>query len=132
MAGALFALHPIQTEPVDWIAAVTDLEVTSISSPSGSLLRRRRLEAGVWSGTVRLSGVARTAAFAVRVFSLGTIGTVPYSIVRQTTDRNSGVLSFPISSSPCASSNGERDSPSLTSPCWRAPSTGPGRYILST
>ncbi len=28
MAGALFALHPIHTESVDWIAAVTDLEVT--------------------------------------------------------------------------------------------------------
>ena len=27
-AGALFALHPIHTESVDWIAAVTDLEVT--------------------------------------------------------------------------------------------------------
>jgi tetratricopeptide (TPR) repeat protein len=28
VAGALFALHPIHTESVDWIAAVTDLEVT--------------------------------------------------------------------------------------------------------
>jgi hypothetical protein len=28
MAGALFALHPIHTESVDWIAAVTDLEMT--------------------------------------------------------------------------------------------------------
>jgi tetratricopeptide (TPR) repeat protein len=28
VAGALFALHPIHTEPVAWIAAVTDLEVT--------------------------------------------------------------------------------------------------------
>jgi Flp pilus assembly protein TadD len=28
VAGALFALHPIHTEAVDWIAAVTDLEVT--------------------------------------------------------------------------------------------------------
>jgi tetratricopeptide (TPR) repeat protein len=28
VAGALFALHPVHTEPVDWIAAVTDLEVT--------------------------------------------------------------------------------------------------------
>ena len=28
VAGALFALHPIHTESVDWIAAVTDLELT--------------------------------------------------------------------------------------------------------
>jgi tetratricopeptide (TPR) repeat protein len=28
VAGALFALHPIHTEPVAWIAAVTDLELT--------------------------------------------------------------------------------------------------------
>ena len=28
VAGALFALHPVHTEAVDWIAAVTDLEVT--------------------------------------------------------------------------------------------------------
>ena len=28
VAGALFALHPIHTESVDWIAAVTELEVT--------------------------------------------------------------------------------------------------------
>ena len=28
VAGALFALHPIHAESVDWIAAVTDLEVT--------------------------------------------------------------------------------------------------------
>ncbi len=86
------------------------------------------------SPAAEVERVARTAAFAVRVFSLATIATLPYSIVRQPTDRNSGVLSFPIgiSSSLCASSNGERDSPSLTSPCWRAPSTGRGYYILST
>jgi Tfp pilus assembly protein PilF len=28
VAGALFALHPVHTEAVDWIAAVTDLELT--------------------------------------------------------------------------------------------------------
>jgi hypothetical protein len=56
------------------------------------------------------------------------IATVPYSIVRQPTDRNSGVLFFPIdiSLSPCACSGGERNSPSLISPCWREPSTERG------
>jgi hypothetical protein len=46
--------------------------------------------------------VARTAGFAIRVFSVAIIATLPYSIVRQPvggrvcrpTDRNSGVL-FP-------------------------------------
>jgi hypothetical protein len=32
---------------------------------------------------------------------------VPYSVVRQPTDRNSGVLFFPLSLSPCACSGGE-------------------------
>jgi 4-amino-4-deoxy-L-arabinose transferase-like glycosyltransferase len=36
VAGALFALHPIHTESVAWIAAVTDLELTFFSSPLGS------------------------------------------------------------------------------------------------
>jgi len=48
---------------------------------------------------------------------------VPRSIVRQPTDRSSGVLFFPISLSSCACSGGERNSPSLISPGWREPST---------
>jgi hypothetical protein len=51
--------------------------------------------------------VARTAGFAVRVFSAAVIVTVPYSIVRQPTDRNPGVLFFPISLSPCAGPGGD-------------------------
>jgi len=47
-AGALFALHPIHTESVAWIAAVTDLELTFfISSPLVSFWLRRGPEAGV-------------------------------------------------------------------------------------
>jgi predicted nucleic acid-binding protein len=78
--------------------------------------------------------VARTADFAVRVFSVATVATVPYSIVRQPTDRNSGVLFSPIdiSLSPCACSGGERNSPSLISPCWRGPSTERGHCTLFT
>ena len=57
---------------------------------------------------------------------------MPYSIVRQPTDRNSGVLFFPLSLSPCACSGGERNSPSLTSPCWREPSTERGHCTLFT
>jgi hypothetical protein len=55
----------------------------------------------------------------VRVFSLAIIAAAPYSIVRQPvggrvcrpTDRNPGVLFFPISLPPCARSGGERNSP---------------------
>ena len=75
---------------------------------------------------------ARTAGFAVRVFSVAITPSVPYPIVRQPTDRNSGVLFFPISLSPCACSGGERNSPSRISPCWRKPSTERGRGTLFT
>lgn len=59
MAAALiFALHPIHTEPVDWIAAVTDLELTffyllsfwlylRLPPPSASGLRRAAAQAGL-------------------------------------------------------------------------------------
>jgi hypothetical protein len=62
------------------------------------------------------------------------IATVPYSIVRQPTDRNSGVLFFPIdiSLSSCACSGGGSNSPSLISPCWREPSTERGHCTLFT
>ena len=40
VAAALFALHPIHTESVDWIAAVTDLEVTFFLSPCLRVLSR--------------------------------------------------------------------------------------------
>src|SRR5208337_3725478 len=66
---------------------------------------------------------ARTADFVVRVSSVAIIATLPYSIVRQPTDRNSGVLFFPLSLSSSACSGGEGNSPSLISPCWREPST---------
>jgi hypothetical protein len=77
------------------------------------------------------------------------IATVPYSIVRQPvggrvcrpTDRNSapyhlvrgsGVLFFPLSLTPGARSGGERNSPTLISPCWREPSTERGHCTLFT
>ena len=60
------------------------------------------------------------------------IATVPYSIVRQPTDRNSGVLFFPLSLSSCACSGGERNSPSPISPCWREPPTERGHCTLFT
>jgi hypothetical protein len=79
--------------------------------------------------------VARTVPHCgIRVFSVAIIATMPYSIVRQPTDRNSGVLFFPIdiSLSPCACSGGEKNSSSLTSPCWREPSTERGHCTLFT
>ncbi len=91
-----------------------------------------------WKNRIQIHGKkkiqARTADFAVRVFSVAIIATVPYSIVRQPTDRNSGVLFFPIdiSLSSCACSGGERNSPSLISPCWREPSTERGHCTLFT
>src|SRR5208337_3652466 len=74
------------------------------------------------------------AGFAVRVFSVTILATVPYSIVRQPTDRNPGAPFFPtgISLSSCACSGGERNPPSLTSPCWREPSTERGHSTLFT
>ena len=76
--------------------------------------------------------VARTADFAVRVFSVAINATVPSSIVRQPTGRNSGVLFFPIDISlpSCACSGGERNSPRLISPCGRETSTGRGHCTL--
>jgi hypothetical protein len=77
------------------------------------------------------SEVAR-ADFAVRVFSVAVIATVPYSIARQPTDRNSGVLFFPLSLSSCACSGGERNSPRLIPPYWHEPSTERGHCTLFT
>jgi hypothetical protein len=74
--------------------------------------------------------VARTADFVVRVFSVALIATVPYSIAVSKLRRP--FFSIDISLSSCACSGGERDSPSLISPCWREPSTERGHCTLFT
>ena len=53
---------------------------------------------------IREEQVARTVGFTLCAFSVAVIPTMPYSIVRRPTDRNSGALFFPIdiSLSPCA------------------------------
>ena len=82
-------------------------------------------------GQSRAEQVARTADFAVRVFSVAIIATVRRILSRR---RNSGVLFFPIdiSLSSCACSGGEGNSPSLISPYWREPSTERGHCAFFT
>src|SRR6516164_959488 len=74
VAAALFALHPIHTESVDWIAAVTDLELTFFFLLTFGLLLR--LDRPKPSGH-GLTQLATAASFALATISKEQALTLP-------------------------------------------------------
>jgi Tfp pilus assembly protein PilF len=66
IAACLFAIHPIHTEAVAWVAAVTDLEVTFFYLLTFWLFLNMARPRGEISPRVKLAGVA---SFALTIFS---------------------------------------------------------------
>ncbi len=74
LAAALFALHPVHTEAVDWIAAVTDLEATFFFLLAFWLFLRLQGSAGKrWA----LFQAAMLASYALSLLSKESAATLP-------------------------------------------------------